>query len=246
MPPKIILIRHGEAEHNATRNWSIPDPPLTSLGEEQCKELHKHLQSNFPLANEIDTIITSPFTRTVQTTLIGLDYLIKKGIRIEPDALWQENSDKPCDTGSSLKDISSRYPQIDFKGVDPTYPSKTGVYAFTRTAVVARGQTVLRDLYNRPEKVIAVVSHSGFLRAAVSRRHYFNADFRVFTFEKGQEGGDLRLIESDLTQGKGGMGWSDEGVAEIGEDEFPPEKEAEVVKEQQGERVGTEVTKEVP
>ncbi|KAF4547779.1 Histidine phosphatase-like protein 6 [Elsinoe fawcettii] len=245
MPPTIILIRHGEAEHNATKNWSLPDPPLTPKGEEQCRLLHTHL-SELPLASKVTAIISSPFVRTVQTTLIGLDFLIQRGIKIEADPLWQENSDKPCDTGSALDTIGERFKQIDFSDVDPAYPKKEGVYAFTQDAVVGRGQKVLQNLYARKEDVVAVVSHSGFLRAGVSKRHYANADYRVFTFEEWNGKGDVKLVESDLTEGKGGMGWSEEGVATIGANEFPKTNKVKQVEEQQGKQVGSEATEEVP
>ena len=97
MAPTIILIRHGEAEHNATLNWDILDPPLTALGQHQCKDLEKHLKTNLPLADKVEVIITSPFTRTVETTLLGLDWLIKRGVKIETDALWQGTcADSKC------------------------------------------------------------------------------------------------------------------------------------------------------
>ncbi|KAF2222338.1 histidine phosphatase superfamily [Elsinoe ampelina] len=243
MPPTIILIRHGEAEHNATRNWSLPDPPLTATGEEQCRLLHTHL-SALPLASRVRAIITSPFVRTVQTTLIGLDFLIRAGVNVETDALWQENSDKPCDTGSPVRALAEKFPGVDFSGLEAGYPFKgtETVYAFTREKVVERGQMVLRDLYKREEGVVAVVSHSGFLRAAVSRRHYANADYRIFTFEEWDGEGEVRLRESKMTEGKGGMGWSEEGVASIRDSEFP----RPTVEKQEGTKQGNEATEEVP
>lgn len=91
-----------------------------------------------------------------------------------------ENSSKPCDTGSDISTLTEHFPAIDFSSVDPTYPSKSAhtPYAFTRSAVVGRGQTCLKNLYNRKEKVIAVVSHSGFLRCAVS--HCKWVQYRTF------------------------------------------------------------------
>jgi broad specificity phosphatase PhoE len=85
-----------------------------------------------------------------------------------------ENSDSPCDTGSDLKTIAAEYPELDFANVDPTFPDKAAdtPYAFTRTANAARGQICLQKLYSRSEKVIAVVSHSGFLRTAISKRYH--------------------------------------------------------------------------
>ena len=98
--------------------------------------------------------------------------------------------------------------------VDPLYPSTTGPYTFTRSATLARGQSALSSLYSRPEHLIAVVSHSGFLRTAVSASHYANADYRVFTFKEGIEGGGgYELVEDEGTREKGG-GKSDPGTPE--------------------------------
>ncbi|KAF2149757.1 phosphoglycerate mutase-like protein [Myriangium duriaei CBS 260.36] len=225
MAPTIILIRHGEAEHNATWNHRLADPPLTKLGEEQCKQLSDRLQQHCPIADGVEAIISSPMVRTLQTTMIGLDWLIQRRVKVEADASWQELSAKPCDTGSPARAISERFPAVDFSSLDPIYPDKSlGTrYAYTRTKVLERGQQVLANLYNRPEKVIAVVSHSAFLRLAVSKRHYANADYRVFTFAGDSAEGDMRLVESELTKGEGGMGWSESGVPDIAAYKFPGE-----------------------
>ena len=151
-----------------------------------------------------------------------------------------ENADKPCDTGSPISVMEKEFPNFDFSTVDPTYPDKTtnlssNPYAFTRKAILARGQTCLRDLYSRPEKVIAVVSHSGFLRTAVCHRRFFNADWRVFDFdeeamkeskEKGE--GEFLLKEwKETEENGGGMGRSEKGVVAVLPTDFPPEEEVD-------------------
>jgi hypothetical protein len=78
-------------------------------------------------------------------------------------------------------------------------------------------------LYERPEKTIAVVSHSGFLRTAISKRRYANADYRVFTFRKSKTG-HLSLVEDGSTARRGGgMGLSEKGLQRIEPWDFPPE-----------------------
>ena len=72
MPPTLILIRHAQAEHNATSDWSIRDPPLT--------ELHESLKAR-KIGNEVELIVVSAQRRTLQTATIGLDWLIKKGTK---------------------------------------------------------------------------------------------------------------------------------------------------------------------
>jgi hypothetical protein len=172
-----------------------------------------------------------------------------------PSANWQENADKPCDTGTSLPEISKEFPQYDFSAVDPSFPDKTtnlsqNPYAFTQKAILARGQTCLEDLYQRPEKVIAVVSHSGFLRTAVCNRMFFNADWRVFEFDeeemKKQEGKYAPTAWAETAPPGGGRGRSDVGVFGVVEGDFPPEVQEEAAKkEEQVEELG-EASKEMP
>ena len=82
-------------------------------------------------------------------------------------AEWQENSDKPCDTGSSIPKMEKEWPQFDWSTVNPEYPSKTGLYEYSKRGLTERGIVVRKWLRKRPEKVIAVVSHSGFLRVSI-------------------------------------------------------------------------------
>jgi hypothetical protein len=109
--------------------------------------------------------------------------------------------------------------------LDPSYPSKTGLYANTQPAVLSRGQAVLKTLYTRPEKVIAVVSHSAFLRTSVTHRRFANADYRIFEYEDvivgedGKEKFELREWEQTSETG-GGMGWSVKGIHGIEDDDF--------------------------
>ena len=247
MPPTLILIRHAQALHNVASDWSFHDPKLSELGEQQSRELHESLKAS-KVGNEVELIVVSAMRRTLQTATIGLDWLIKKGIKVLPDANWQENADKPCDTGSEISVMKKEFPDYDFSVVDPNYPDKTtnlksNPYAFTEKAIVARGQTCLKALYDRPEKVIAVVSHSGFLRTAVCNRMFFNADWRVFTFDeeamaKSEMNGETKFIlkESEETEKNGGgMGRSDVGVFGITEGDFPPEVE-DMIKDEQAKR----------
>lgn len=79
MPPTLILIRHAQAEHNATSDWSIRDAALTELGKQQSHELEESLK-NSDIGNQVEHIVVSAQRRTLQTATIGLDWLIKKGI----------------------------------------------------------------------------------------------------------------------------------------------------------------------
>lgn len=160
--------------------------------------------------------------RTLQTAAIALDWLIAGGVKAEADADWQEIYDKPCDTGSSIPDMKAEFPDIDFSTVDPVYPDKTSPegqrYYPTKEALLARGQFGLQKLYHRPEKLIVVVSHSGFMRLAVTGSQFANADFRVFDFiEHKSEDENYSLVEWPSTRlSGGGMGLSPMALVPLG------------------------------
>ena len=108
--------------------------------------------------------------------------------------------------------MRKEWPQFDWEAVDPAYPSKEGLYAFSKEGLTQRGIAARKWLRNRPEKVIAVVSHSGFLRVGVSNKGYYNADYRIFEFGEGDEETGGKLVEWEMTAKKnGGLGKSGHG-----------------------------------
>jgi broad specificity phosphatase PhoE len=210
---------------------------LSDLGIEQCSQLRQHFIEQQPLAKDIGLIVVSPLRRTLQTALLVFDWITDKGVKIVPDAIWQgefasfllrhllielpETSDKPCDTGSKLTQVKEWFSSVDLSEVDPLFPSKDGRYAFTEKAVLERGKDALTALATRPEKVIAVVSHAGFLRTAISQRHFMNADYRIFDFIP-LPNGKVELKERAETDLKGGgMGASWKGIAPLEDNDFP-------------------------
>ncbi|RFU24433.1 Sedoheptulose-bisphosphatase/4-nitrophenylphosphatase, partial [Scytalidium lignicola] len=216
---------------SSAKDYQIHDPALTDLGfGPQCQELAKFLQDEVPLAQEIGLIVISPMRRTLQTAQQALGWLMERGVPVVLRAEWQENSDKPCDTGTDVETMKKEWPQFDWSTVDPVYPSKTGLYGFSNFQLKARGIAARAWLMKRPEKVIAVVSHSGFLRVGVSYRKYENADFRVFDFAEGEEENGGRLVERMFTEARGGgLGKSPKGVFDEGDSR--PATEGEVTEE---------------
>ena len=171
--------------------------------------------------------------RTLQTASYGLSWLVKRGVRIAPRSEWQglpsfsalsrqgkadqktdlECSNKPSDTGSAVSILTKEFPDIDFSELkdDLEWPSKTGRALYSKSAVARRGKEARLWLRQRPEKVIAVVSHSTFLRTGVVHARFANADYRVFEFADGLED-NLELVEWKDTKERGGaMGRSPRG-----------------------------------
>ena len=91
--------------------------------------------------------------------------------------------------------MQSEFPTIDFRKLDPVFPSKDGKYAYTQAAIEGRGADFLRWAYNRPEKAIAVVCHAGFLRVGLVHHHFMNADYRIYEFKTELKDGEEWLDE---------------------------------------------------
>jgi hypothetical protein len=85
----------------------------------------------------------------------------------------------------------------------------------------------LKELYSRPEKVIIVVSHSGFLTKAVTGGAFANADYRIYDFASDKEPFELREW-TETREGHGGMGESWDVILAIGDglpEQCPPPDE---------------------
>jgi hypothetical protein len=162
----------------------------------------------------------------------------------------------PCDTPSQLSVLKSflqsKFPNtsaakdLDYSSLSGSYPQKIGPYAFSKRAVLERGQACLVALAQREEKVVAVVSHYGFLRTATSNSRFWNAEYRIFEVvdmgeesikgdgasagaadtwaldENGQLKGRWIMKEWEETEQKGGgMGWSGKGKMGVNDGDFP-------------------------
>lgn len=80
---RIILVRHGESEGNATRTFTHSSTvPLTPRGREQALEAARRIQQHF----QPRRLISSPFTRAYQTAAIigrhlGLEVTVEEEFR---------------------------------------------------------------------------------------------------------------------------------------------------------------------
>lgn len=135
-----------------------------------------------------------------------------RGLKAIALAELQETTKNLIDVGKPIPELTRDWPQFDWTAIDPAFPSKEGLYAFSVEALLKRGAAARKWLRNRPEKVIAVVGHAGFLRIGLCNRKFDNADWRVFDFED-LEDGDSRLVEWEVTEKNGGgLGTSPKGV----------------------------------
>ena len=110
--------------------------------------------------------------RTLYTTLLGFEPEIKKGLEVIALPELQETADEPCDTGSDIELLQKEMEgkPVDLSRVINGWNSNQGKWAADAHSVEVRAREVRQWLKARPEKVIVVVTHGGFL-------HYFTEDW---------------------------------------------------------------------
>jgi broad specificity phosphatase PhoE len=194
MPPyKLIhLTRHAQAEHNVLpEDHTILDAVLTPLGREQSEKLNERTANTIQTTAQL--LVSSPYRRTIQTTLLGFPSLITR-LRSEGGTapilhpLLQETGLEPCDVGSAraILEAQLEFDGLDFSMLTDDWTSKTGVYAADDESLQARAKEMRRWLRDRPEREIVVVSHGGFLRRLAGGRWsttpWGNTEVRGYTF----------------------------------------------------------------
>ena len=179
MSSVIYLVRHAESEHNVSKDFTQRDPPLTASGLDQAATLVE----SFPDTASIALVLTSPLTRTLQTTTIGFPQVFRQGaagggvqLIVDPDL--QERSDLPCDTGSGRAELEEAFPAVDFGDLEQEWFVKEGLSAADDAAVANRAQRFrdrLREVITSLEKGrkddgqrrrtnVVVVTHGVFMK----------------------------------------------------------------------------------
>lgn len=107
----MYFIRHGQSTFNVAydqtgRDPQIPDAPLSPLGVRQVEKAAAELASR-----RIDRILSSPYTRALQTAHIVADAL-KLPVAVTP--LIGERRLYSCDIGRPVAALKKEWPKADF------------------------------------------------------------------------------------------------------------------------------------
>lgn len=169
----LFFIRHGQGEHtlDIPKSLHIDDPPLTSRGVEQAKELKRV----FPLTHE-DIIFISPLRRTLQTALIWSDNIDCRKIvtpfvspRMFP--IVPGKNTLPCDKILDLEVIKKGYQtiEIDMKAsIDLWYE---GINTIPESKFSKIAQDFIHTCKRLQKEKIYIVSHDGTI---TSYRQFFS------------------------------------------------------------------------
>jgi broad specificity phosphatase PhoE len=158
MAKGMILLRHGQSEFNlhfgaTRRDPGIVDPRLTELGQAQAEEAAQRL-----LAQGIERIIVSPYTRALQTARPVAAAL---GLPVTIDPIVRERFAFACDIGSSRAALEREWPTHDFSRIeDVWWPGEEEPEA----AIVGRAARFRTALARRHDwSNTLVISHWGFI-----------------------------------------------------------------------------------
>ncbi len=129
----------------------------------------------------------SPLTRTIETTIAGFGAILDKkfvgeirggegGAKLILDPDLQEHSNLPCDTGSDLGALRSRFPDLDISSLGEEWYTNESAYAVDDAAVAASARSVrqrlerlvnnvVKDGVPETKKDIVVVTHGVFMKS---------------------------------------------------------------------------------
>ncbi|KAF2116117.1 histidine phosphatase superfamily [Lophiotrema nucula] len=193
-PKRIHLIRHAQGYHNLSiESHSLPDPELTTEGEQQCLRLSSKIDD----IQAIDCIVASPLKRTLWTALVTFRAVLQSrpGMRVIALPELQETSTLPCDIGTDVEQLKQEMEghPIDWTYVQSDWNSKsTGRYVPRADIVTSRAQMSRRFLQCREEQQVAVVTHGSFLHflsedwmeyAKFGGTGWANTEMRTYTFD---------------------------------------------------------------
>ena len=158
MAGRMILLRHGQSEFNlhfsaTRRDPGIVDPKLTPLGHAQAEA------AAGALAREpITRVITSPYTRALQTAA-PLARALNVPVIVNP--IVRERYAFACDIGTPRTELENAWPDRDFSGLDEVWWPPVEEPA---ESVKARAALFRAELTALPDwSQTVVVSHWGFI-----------------------------------------------------------------------------------
>lgn len=187
---RFILVRHGEATHNAAyheRGVSVfeedqyKDAPLTEKGVEQARELATKLAEKY--AGKTVSIWTSPLTRAIQTAEELFEEMDSTMTLYAHDGFLEfQDFKNKANHRSMRKEIKERFPHVDLRLIPeiPAFWVETEPSVLIRNRMRAALLTIC-ELVSTP--LIVIVSHAHAIQALIGEK-LDNCDFIEKTFDQ--------------------------------------------------------------
>lgn len=161
----MILLRHGQSDFNlhfgaTRRDPGFVDAKLTELGHLQAAEAAQRMRGE-----RISRIITSPYTRALQTTAPIAAAL---GVPVFINPIVRERYKFACDIGTPRTELELAWPQHDFSTIDEIWwPPIEEPEAF----ILDRARLFRAEMAALPDwSDTLVVSHWGFILSMTGQR----------------------------------------------------------------------------
>ena len=180
------LVRHAEGTHNTAEEHNTPahlDATLTLKGIEQCRKLAKYTRNL-----ELEAVLVSPMTRCLETARLSFPHIYgelhgnNEGNNCEHVPFiayeeWRETVNFLCDSRRPRNILQKEYPHVNFDSIahghDPIWSYYENIFGPYSTYTSRRESEDALSLYNRvhsawkvllsrPERRLALVSHSAF------------------------------------------------------------------------------------
>ena len=152
----IFFVRHAEGIHNIiqenNQNLNIKQPPLSQKGRDQAKQLNKEL-----LKLDIDIVLISPTTRTLQTSIIACNNI---DVELIAYPAIREVLHNPCDYRKFKSILQNNFISVDFSLILHNDPLK--LYE-EDDLIYKRCDDFYEYLQNLNYKNVVVISHNGFI-----------------------------------------------------------------------------------
>jgi len=168
MITRILLIRHGETDWNASGRWQgMADIPLNKTGLEQAAALAEHLKER-----PISAVYTSDLQRASQTARLIAD---RHRLTIIEDQRLRESNLGEFQ-GLTLAEIMERYPKEALQ-MKQEYMAFIAPNGESRVAVQARVYAAFCDITakHHPGEVV-IISHGGAIRTLLIKMFADNQD----------------------------------------------------------------------
>lgn len=167
----MLLVRHGQSHFNvafaATRvDPGIRDPELTEEGRRQALAAAAELELLRQQGREIRRLISSPYTRALQTATILAEALRFREVMIEP--LVRERAAFQCDVGARPAELKRRFPAYRFEHLDDPWWHDHVAHGVEESeqALAARAAAFRAAMASDPDGPhTVVVTHWGFIRS---------------------------------------------------------------------------------
>lgn len=166
MIQNLYLIRHGHSLHNelfhkiglqAFRIHQTIDSPLTNEGHLQSIELGQ----SWSKKNEIDLVLVSPLTRTLETCMnifgdTDIPMISEEFLREYPIG------EDTCNKRSSLTSLKYKFPKVQFNLDSDEDTLWTQYNRESIDELEKRLDKMVRYIHSRSEQNIAIVGHSSY------------------------------------------------------------------------------------